>query len=282
MRVICQFENNIGELDAISSSVREGNPVIKYLAKYLIPRSATYKELTVRSRSLTALLRSCTEFQATDERDQIYGLLGIAVDGSDFIPDYSQPVLDVYANVTKHIITNTKSLEILQSAGTGMIKRRAGLPSWVPDFAFLTYGPAAQHCKVGFKAGISRFSGPGAPYQIFGNRISFQGVIVDKIDFLGTVKFDLDGAWYQWLIEATELSSVTYSANIDPFEILWRTLIANYIDAPDSCTYPAPNGYSTAFTHFQTIYLNPAFKGLNFKEASAHVENDSTILPLHK
>lgn len=142
MRMSYQLENNSGgpELATIAPALRQLNPVKRYFVKLISTRSTEVKGGISRSRSLTALLRTCTDFQATDERDKIFGLLSIVTHGSDFIPDYSLSVRDVYVNVTKHIITSTKSLEILETAGIGMIKRRPDLPSWVPDFAFLGYG----------------------------------------------------------------------------------------------------------------------------------------------
>lgn len=143
-------------------------------------------------------------------------------------------------------------------------------------------GPRAVYSKVGFKAGITRFKGPVTPYQISGYNISFQGIIVDTIDRLGTLPFNIDGPWYQWLTEATKLAGAIYSANSDPFEILWRTLISDHIRAKGKCIYPAPARYRTAFEQFYALYLNPILGGLSFEQATAYVENDSTIFAAHK
>jgi hypothetical protein len=132
------------EVAAIEPTLSQLNPVVKYLVHIIAARSTVGKEYYTTSRSLTKLLPHCSNFQATDERDQIFGLLGIAVDASDFIPDYNLSVQDVYVDITKHIIKRTKSLAILQMAGIGMTKRRPDLPSWAPDFAFLHHGPSVS------------------------------------------------------------------------------------------------------------------------------------------
>jgi hypothetical protein len=58
--------------------------------------------------------------------------------------------------------------------------------------------------------------------------------------------------------------------------------MGNHVSVPGGSTYPATPEYGTAFTHFHTIYLKPVLRGLSFEQASAHVENDSTILPAHQ
>lgn len=287
MRLLCQFEKGLEskEMAATLPRLREMNHLLLYAVRFFAARSSAKRTLELRSRSLTSLLNTCAHFGATDPRDQIYGLLNLVVEssGSGLIPDYSQSVEEVYCNVTKHIISTTKSLEVLQRAGTGMVKRREGLPSWVPDFAKLIHGPKAQDDQVPFQAGISPFTGTGVPYQFFVNKVSFQGAVADKIKHIGSAPFLAKNRWYEWLIEAQKLANATYlSDDATAHDVLWRTLMGNHHYAPGGSTYPAPIAYRTAFRHFQTLYLNPKFIGLQLEQVTAQLEKDSAIPPEHK
>lgn len=282
LRLMCRPEDYLENPKTHASAplLQDLNPILRYIAMKYVIRSNRMKKLSASSRGLITLLKSCAHFGATDPRDQVYGLLGIAGDSGEpyFLPDYSQSVRDVYINVTRHIITKTMSLEVLQSAGVGMVERRVDLPSWVPDFASLSYGPTTQDYEVNFRAGIFPFAGPpGIFHRIFGNSISFQGAVIDEIDRLGSEIFHIDSHWYQWFTEARELAAATYPANTMPPDGLWRTLMANHANNPGSHEYPAPLEYRTAFTSFLRIYLDPKFAELSLEQASVRVENDPSI-----
>jgi len=84
---------------------------------------------------LQDLIYECRRRRSTDARDKIYALLGLMGDSmSDFLrPDYSKSINEVYANVARHFITQTKSLNPI--CGQQAQGRLEDLPSWVPDFA---------------------------------------------------------------------------------------------------------------------------------------------------
>ena len=72
-----------------------------------------------------------------DPRDKVFGLLGLAADAKDSLPnpDYSKPVAQVYETVTKNMIINQGSLEILgevQDPRWTLVKK---LPSWTVDWS---------------------------------------------------------------------------------------------------------------------------------------------------
>ncbi|KAI0546654.1 heterokaryon incompatibility protein-domain-containing protein [Xylaria curta] len=76
---------------------------------------------------------------ATDPRDKIYGLLGLASDSHGVIPDYEKSVKDVYIDFFQTHVNETCQLDLLcqnpwgnrthSSSNTGF-----DLPSWCPDF----------------------------------------------------------------------------------------------------------------------------------------------------
>ncbi|KAI0403944.1 HET-domain-containing protein [Xylaria palmicola] len=90
---------------------------------------------------LEKLLYVTFSFRATDPRDKVFGLMGIArATGSVAltVPDYSLPVEQVFRNAALAIFSlprDRRSIDILALAGTGFSDRRIRGPSWVPDFA---------------------------------------------------------------------------------------------------------------------------------------------------
>ncbi|RBR26146.1 uncharacterized protein FIESC28_01037 [Fusarium coffeatum] len=98
-----------------------------------------------------AALISITQikFQATDQRDKIYGLLGLAAEchGTMGLPeelkaDYSLEVTDLYQRVARFLMEQSQSLAMLTRAkglpGTETRENRQhdlALPSWCPDWS---------------------------------------------------------------------------------------------------------------------------------------------------
>ncbi|KAF9773650.1 hypothetical protein IL306_008515 [Fusarium sp. DS 682] len=109
-----------------------------------------------RTRWPLDALMSITQvkFQATDQRDKIYGVLGLARECEDssavpeeLKPDYSIDVATLYQRVARFLLKRNRSLAILNRArcldGTETRKQRLhdlNLPSWCPDWSdFSTY-----------------------------------------------------------------------------------------------------------------------------------------------
>ncbi|KAF2622210.1 HET-domain-containing protein [Macroventuria anomochaeta] len=92
--------------------------------------------LLLKSRgpdTLDALLRRFTNCNASDPRDKIYSLVGIAAPypNVELRPDYNVEWPEVFYKATKYIIQGSRNLDILASSASGTNE----LPSWVPDFA---------------------------------------------------------------------------------------------------------------------------------------------------
>ncbi|RGP76930.1 heterokaryon incompatibility [Fusarium longipes] len=100
---------------------------------------------------LDALLSfTMTKFHATDQRDKVFGLLGISAECQDparipdaLRPDYSADLTETYLKVAHFFLRNGRSPAILTRAhgadGCSMRKQRvydlASLPSWTPDWS---------------------------------------------------------------------------------------------------------------------------------------------------
>jgi hypothetical protein len=87
--------------------------------------------------TLRDLVGHCMDYQATDPRDKIYGLYGVAWDSSTLItPSYTKTVGDIYRSFTRAVIEHEESLDVIRAAGWGRprIDTNFKLPSWVPDW----------------------------------------------------------------------------------------------------------------------------------------------------
>ncbi|KAK4996103.1 hypothetical protein LTR66_004217 [Elasticomyces elasticus] len=82
---------------------------------------------------------------ATDPRDKIYALIGLATNGPKIVVDYTKPVKEVYVNFFAKYVSFTQNLDLLCQSPWGfpdlygpyIAPRRSRpdvLPSWWPDF----------------------------------------------------------------------------------------------------------------------------------------------------
>jgi hypothetical protein len=92
------------------------------------------KRIDKQRLSLASLLRETKGLSATDPRDEIFALLGLADVGFSelFIPNYSFSVSETYISFTRAIIKDSGSLSILADAYRE--SPDPDLPSWVPDW----------------------------------------------------------------------------------------------------------------------------------------------------
>jgi Heterokaryon incompatibility protein (HET) len=80
-----------------------------------------------KKMSLLDALVIARERQTTDDRDRIYGLLGVIEPHSEdkIIPDYSKSIRDLYQEIVLHIIADDKNLDILSACKEdGNLKER--------------------------------------------------------------------------------------------------------------------------------------------------------------
>jgi hypothetical protein len=90
---------------------------------------------------LQALLHLTHWFRATDPRDRIFALLGLCRQTRDpahwpsaLNPDYSKPLPDLFAQVTRYCMCESKNLNILHIIDAAVIEHHQGaeFPSWIP------------------------------------------------------------------------------------------------------------------------------------------------------
>ncbi|KAI1421441.1 heterokaryon incompatibility protein-domain-containing protein [Xylaria sp. FL1777] len=117
------------------------------MARVLPPWRALVQTSKHNTLDILNLLQRARPLEASDPRDKIFGLLGVAsgidLDDQRFAIDYSEDCGSVYTRFARSIIDATRSYDILSHVGHGLIgdyghlgydTHRNGLPSWVPDW----------------------------------------------------------------------------------------------------------------------------------------------------
>ena len=86
------------------------------------------------SRRFLLILASFQDRKCSDNRDRIYGMLGMAEERYTklIIPDYTCSLEQVFEKTTLSLIEVTNNLEVLSANDTSKLK---GLPSFVPDWS---------------------------------------------------------------------------------------------------------------------------------------------------
>jgi len=164
-----------------------GQPVIANTAEI---RSIWY----YHAGSLLDLLMVGREFDATDPRDKIYSVLGMAkvpvADPTSTSPtnqsmviDYSKSISEVYQYLTKYIINRDRNLDILCILLTHRNADSADLPTWVPDWRVPTSDASLMDCWDFFasKFAASGFTEAELQDQVSLGKLLVKGLCLDQV-----------------------------------------------------------------------------------------------------
>ena len=114
----------------------------------VLPKEAE-KELRIVS-----LVKRFRHWEATNPRDKIYALLGLALNDSfEIIPDYQRPVEETYRAFAHAVLCSTDRLD-LWTGFKGRSRLHSGLPLWAPDWTDTT-----PQMDLLFNAGVMGFLG---------------------------------------------------------------------------------------------------------------------------
>ncbi|KAI4266436.1 MAG: hypothetical protein L6R38_008741 [Xanthoria sp. 2 TBL-2021] len=210
--------------------------------------------------------------EATDPRDRVYAIMGIAADkqlSTTLGVDYSLSTEQVFEDTARYLIGRKASIEVLYEAGGP--KNLTRLPSWAPDWII---GP--QSSLRGYED-VYNASGRSTSLMEFdesGRRLHVRGFVVDEIQELGTIlvwserpsSMTDDKPWHR-ISEFLEESTSMIQGLGDHYtpkggstaEAFWRTLIGNKTFKDKST--PRAWKYSKLFDAFQrrcqTWYSSP-------------------------
>lgn len=179
---------------------RSAGPGIRDDAFWGVCHAATMAALTETRDDprvgLALLLGILANFRATEDRDRVYGLLGLLradeADQPHLQPDSSKTVEALYMDVARHLIP-TSPYETLSFAGIGYRRKLDSLPSWAPDWTSLgNRDTHRQHLSnIQATAGFACGFGVGLCVAFSENTeqgavvMQIQGHVLDEIHHMG-------------------------------------------------------------------------------------------------
>lgn len=188
--------------------------------------------------SLEEALYLSSTYLATDPRDKIYGILGLA-GNTTLSPDYGKGVLEVYIDAMKDSFERTHSLGILSLAGIGHNKELEDLPSWVPGLTIVA-GPVMGLDKTVSKIGYAASNRISAYYHFHCGSLTVKALKVDTIKTIGKTLTDSSTLPHRdndvldpgnWVLEALsrfiKTSKYRHMPEKVAYEAVWQPLIAN-------------------------------------------------------
>jgi hypothetical protein len=251
----------------LPSAEEDPNSIRECIVKLLHTRTSVISQ---HSRfTLLDLLSNFHPLQASDPRDKVYSLLGLASDRDALnLPiDYTCTAASLYITVAAHIISIYQPIEILYcNLGT----KNLALPSWVPDWSkwrFGTHGMLLDYtsCAGGHTRPAMRVVG--------GDALDIAGCLFDQITllsglvgprFTGSIsnerrnrksdgqtaerEYEKEGECeqdredmlptHEWLVAQVELVAQLqpYPDGSLPLDVLWRTLTSNITRAKQTAS----------------------------------------------
>jgi Heterokaryon incompatibility protein (HET) len=193
------------------------------------------------------LIRS-RRFEASDPRDKVYALLGIAgnsVRGKlRYAPVYGErSEAETYTDTAIQILEDSDDLLLLACAEGQNFRTIPSLSSWVPDW----------NCSRVLGLGVTGYrrysAAAGLPRSLIINErtrsLIVKGVKLDNIVLIGETKHEiLTGKLFpQWLSILSALPHVYHNGQARS-EVFWRTLITDTAGTPPC--HPASSDYGPA------------------------------------
>ncbi|KUJ24386.1 uncharacterized protein LY89DRAFT_713249 [Mollisia scopiformis] len=190
-------------------------------------------------RYLQRLLYTTRPYSATDARDKIFGLLGIAQTvlpvgmPLPIQPDYSEhsTAVSVYTSVSSMLlekVSRSQNLSFVEDPGSRIIQ---GLPSWVPDYSVtLITAPLTLIRHPDHLFDCCPVEGSViTPFTIQQSTLETEGAVFDHIVAFGPPMWDVlkKSNVKSCLDMCKNIVQPYLDTNQDPSEVLWRTLIAD-------------------------------------------------------
>ncbi|KAL8834196.1 MAG: hypothetical protein Q9176_007624 [Flavoplaca citrina] len=236
------------------------------------------------------LLQAHRHFLASDPRDKIYALLGIAwkerppfsTHPGAIVSDNEVSVREVYTNVAKTMLLSRKDLHYLSHVQDASFTAIDELPSWVPDYSVeLRPAPLSMRGAPSWKAsgGLSwnqqlGYQEPGS-LNVLGFRLdTIVDAVREKPNPNGFQESEMTDAYWINVFELTRALNDIYPGQSPRSRVdaLWRTLLADTYNNQ----HPAPNSCGSIFFDHMTRALARIF---DFEE---RVQADEASEPLRE
>lgn len=265
-----------GAADAQTSN-EEVPPLQLVLNIYTLRRRILFAKMTPK---MDELLRFSRFSQATDPRDHIFALLGIAKHAIHLkiTPDYNVPWAHVHVRAARALLVNRGLLSLLSYKGLSVAPLRSPYPSWVPEwydpgrlasFTCKSFDSMRLHGKPLYEAGGKAISGQATLRG--GLTLHLRGKIIDVVasfeegvreqpfstrDIGAAIGNTEQGGFQKWVLACAEIAKQCnpYPASGGASNALLRTLVADA--TPD--LRRAPSEYVRSLTDWIYVSSLPA------------------------
>lgn len=246
-------------------------------------------ETDPRKLGLLRLLLETRQADATDIKDKVYALLGIAADAAIVsVPiSYAIPSAAVFTTTAQRLIESSRSLEVLSAVCESSAME--DLPSWVPDFSLKPQrSNITRNARSGDNAGSAACSG----LQFSGSFLTTEetlflrcnGKLIGKVLSPSTPYQSPQNptAWPQWAMMthsltfmralrghtgSQQLLTMTLSQKLwkdNMLDTLARTMVAYRADDMHGpCAYPLPKAQSS---DHDTFFLHPEYEFIKWQQ----------------
>lgn len=240
-----QYERLLWEQNSQVSEL----PTIPFKSSRMVPTTAPITMLKLRRAAalglglcpLIYLLRSFRTFDATDPRDKIFALLGIAADAEELgvHPNYLKSAKEVYTEIARQLIREGY-LDVLSLVEYS--PRVAGLPSWAHDWSMMSSHIPLQRRGLDRSGApgktllepIFSASGPSCDIEIKKRSPEDESVLLTlRAGFVGKIQ-EIGMTWErenfgQWFFDLQRMSGLISHAGVfaEPAEKVWRTAVAD-------------------------------------------------------
>ncbi|KAK8113054.1 hypothetical protein PG984_013580 [Apiospora sp. TS-2023a] len=214
-----------------------------------------------RTMPLSHLLQCTRGYQATDPRDKLYALLGMASDVSydELVPDYTQSVKSVYLNLVSFMVSRLHNLDVISS---GRLSSQIGTtPSWLPDWRVSQdLKPLNSEELEGHYYKAAGHTSSVVDMTVFPSTLKIEGIVADTVDlFGGTVSLAHESLstirrWHY-------ITKQNINVNCSVRNLFWQTIIAG----KDNMGRRASPVFGE---HFDTFMRGPAVDFLLQKEGA--------------
>ena len=188
----------------------------------------------------------CSNTQATNQLDHLYGLLGLADDASHMVPcpDYRKSVSEVFTGFAWEVIRKTRHINII-CLGQSRICRSEDLPSWVLDASSpLGLSMTLHHWDDSAGEDVYRACGSYREFvpeqALAGSALKVKGLQIDSVDGLGSA-IDATGAVTRPIVQADHQQNPYGSPKV-VIDTMWRCFILGVraFDVPEFFFTSAP------------------------------------------
>ena len=204
-----------------------------------------------RGMTLGLLLCVTRRFLATDPRDKVVALIGMANNltsqrAKSILPNYSKSTADVYRDVTGFSIVEEKSLSLLSVVEDISERQISNLPFWVPDYS-------VWQSQVIFGYPISRiqYRAAGASevsvrWTVGSSVLAVDGLQYDEVEEVSSNSFGNTQMHKEIVLEWLHVAEPLIRKGITGIDAFWRTLLGDC--DRDAC--PAPKKWANHFARY--------------------------------